>query len=168
MTGFLNDPQLKTIGQELLIKHINNEDVYALTMNSDKPITQDTVIAIVDTGVDFDHPDLKKSIHSKNFDVVEKSNRYRKGGRFDPGDDPHGTNSAGSAAAIANNGVGIVGAFGYKTKIMSVKVPLQLIKDGQFLFNKYLVIDINHGIMIAAQNGAHVINVSFSGCTNRL
>ena len=159
LTGFLNDPQLKTIGQELLIKYINNEDVYALTMNSNKPITKDTIIAIVDSGVDFNHPDLKKSIHSKNFDVVEKSSRYRKGGRS--GDNPHGTNSAGSAAAIANNGVGIVGAFGYKTKIMSVKVPPQL--DGQFLFNKYSVVDINHGIMIAAQNGAHVINVSFGG-----
>ena len=87
----------------------------------------------MDTGVDFDHPDLKKSIHSKNFDVAEGSNESIKGGGFDTGDDPHGTNSAGSAAAIANNGVGIVGAFGYKTKIMSVKVPPQLTKYGGLL-----------------------------------
>ena len=153
LTNLLNDPQLKTIGQELLIKYINNEDVYALTMNSDKPITQDTVIAIVDDGVDFDHPDLKKSIHSKNFDIVQLKSSYKKGGRADPNDD-HGTKGAGAAAAIANNGVGIVGAFGYKTKIMSIRV---------WFNNKGYVVDINNGIMIATENGAHVINVSFSG-----
>ena len=32
-----------------------------------------------------------------------------------------------------------------------------------YLFKGYLVTDVDNGIMIAAENGAHVINVSFGG-----
>jgi subtilisin family serine protease len=72
---------------------------------------EDVVVAVIDTGVDFDHEDLKNNIVSgKNF--VEK------------GKDPmdvcgHGTHVA-STIAAEDNGCGIVGVAN-KTKIMPIK-----------------------------------------------
>ncbi len=58
-------------------------------------------IALIDTGVDFQHPDLEGQIIPDNnfaFDISESFT-----------DDLHGTAVAGIIAAHANNGIGIVG-----------------------------------------------------------
>jgi hypothetical protein len=58
-------------------------------------------VAIIDTGVDFTHPDLEgRVIGYRNF-VDRDTERFR--------DDVHGTEVAGVIAAVADNGVGIVG-----------------------------------------------------------
>ncbi|MDI6786189.1 MAG: S8 family serine peptidase [bacterium] len=85
---------------------------------------KDTVlIAVVDSGVDTDHPDLIDKIVIKNgCNKVEGNN--------DPnptpngGDDKgvtHGTHVAGIAAAITNNSVGVAGV-AWNCKILPVKV----------------------------------------------
>lgn len=58
-------------------------------------------IAVVDTGVDFDHPDLR--------DRVVKAQSFVDKGEKTFTTDIHGTAVAGLIAASANNGVGIVG-----------------------------------------------------------
>ena len=60
-----------------------------------------TRIAIIDTGVDTDHPDLKASI-SSHHDFVEQATQ-------EPASNVHGTAVAGVIGADADNGVGIIG-----------------------------------------------------------
>lgn len=57
-------------------------------------------VAIIDTGVDTAHPDLRPNTTARNF-VDNDSRSFQ--------DDVHGTAVAGLIGAVANNGVGIVG-----------------------------------------------------------
>ena len=100
------------------------------------------IIAVVDTGIDPDHPDLVgKLVLTKN---------YVKGER--PTDSfGHGTHVAGIAAASINNGTGTAGICG-RCSLMSVKV---LGANGSGLTS-----DVASGIIFATDHGARVINLS--------
>ncbi|MFD4373400.1 S8 family peptidase [Streptomyces sp. NPDC058486] len=113
----------------------------------------DTVIAVVDTGVDPDHPDLKGRLVD-GYDFVD--------GDDEPKDlNGHGTHVSGIAAAHTENGVGIAGG-APGAKIMPVRV---LGADGSGSDA-----NITKGIVWAAQHGADVINLSLgeSGLMARL
>jgi subtilisin family serine protease len=113
------------------------------------------VIAVVDTGVALDHPDLQGNLWSgpggiRGHDFVDGDN--------DPDDyDFHGTHVAGTAAASAGNGLGVAGV-APSAQIMAVRV---LDGDGSGSTS-----DIANGIVFAAQNGADVINLSLGGPAN--
>jgi thermitase len=104
-----------------------------------------TSIAILDTGIDIDHPDLAgKIITSVNF------------GNSTTVDDlyGHGTHVAGIAAATTMNGVGVAGV-GRDCSLMNVKVTSD---DGTGYYSW-----LAEGIVWAADNGANVINISVGG-----
>ncbi len=111
------------------------------------------VIAIVDSGVDLQHPDLKrKLVRGATFIDCNPScgNGDWKGPDGEPDGDEHGTHVAGIAAAATGNGVGIAGV-ARDARIMPVKV----LEEGSGSFT-----DIANGIRWAADNGADVINLS--------
>jgi subtilisin family serine protease len=103
-------------------------------------------IAVVDTGVDLNHPDLQSQLVA-GVDMVS-------GQACTPGAQDlngHGTHVAGIAAAATNNGIGVAGTAPL-AKIMPVRV---LDAEGSGSTD-----DISKGIRWAADNGAHVINLS--------
>jgi len=102
-------------------------------------------IAILDTGVDLDHPDLSgKILNVINFtSSVTADDIYG-----------HGTHVAGIAAANTNNGIGVAG-LGYSASIINVKV---LGDNGAGYYSW-----VANGIVWAADNGAQVINMSLGG-----
>ena len=102
-------------------------------------------IAVVDTGIDLDHPDLKSKIVGP---VSCLGGACTTGGNDDHG---HGTHVAGIAAAATGNGIGIAGV-APNAKLMAVKV---LEADGSGDCD-----DIAIGIRFAADHGARVINLS--------
>ena len=105
----------------------------------------DITVAILDTGVDLDHPDLAtKIVNNRNFTTSPTVDDVH----------GHGTHVAGIAAAITNNGLGVAG-LGYRATIMNVKV---LGDDGQGYWS-----GVAQGIIWAADNGADVINMSLGG-----
>ncbi|MBO2446828.1 peptidase S8 [Actinomadura barringtoniae] len=113
---------------------------------------KDVVIAVVDTGTDTGHPDLKDHI-VKGYDFVS--------GDDDPKDqNGHGTHVSGIAAAVTDNGVGIAGD-APDAKIMPVRA-LDTLGSGD---NQ----TITKAIMWAADHGAKVINLSLgeSGLMSR-
>jgi thermitase len=105
--------------------------------------SSDVTIAVVDTGVDYTHQDLKdKCVAGYNY--VDRTS--------DPMDDHgHGTHVAGIAAASGNNSTGVAGT-DWKARIMPIKV---LDSQGSGYDS-----DVAAGIRYAADHGAEVINMS--------
>ncbi len=139
-----------------------------------------TVIAVIDSGVDLDHPDLSANIwtnsgETPNNGIDDDANGYVDdyyGWDFvdddnDPNPDPdgidndgdgyadygvtHGTHVAGLAAGKGNNSTGITGVC-WKCKIMTI----QVLSDEGWGDSA----GIAEGINYAVANGADVINMS--------
>lgn len=125
------------------------------------------VIAILDTGVDIDHPDLKANIWTNTKETEGAEDYDDDGNGFNDdvhgwdfvnqtgriGDwNGHGTHCAGIAAAVGGNGIGIVGA-NPDALIMPVTV-MQSDGTGD-------VATIIKGIDYAVANGADIISMSF-------
>jgi len=105
----------------------------------------ETVVAVLDTGVDLTHPDLQGAFVA-GYDTVNED--------ADPSDDHgHGTMVAGVIAARSNNGIGVVGAC-WRCSLMPVKVIA-----GNGLGS---AADVAEGISWATTHGARVINLSFT------
>ena len=112
------------------------------------------VIAILDTGVDLSHPDLRNRL-VRGVDLTDEP------GCPGPQDESgHGTMVAGVAAASANNGIGIAGV-APKARLMPVRVftgsegsSPDDIRDVNRTFAK--------GIKWAVDHGADVINISYT------
>lgn len=104
------------------------------------------VIALLDSGVALEHPDLASSL-VPGYDFVQ--------GDAEPADDfGHGTHVAGIAAAVTNNGVGVAGVAG-GARLMPLKV-LNANGAGTYF-------DIVQAIYYARDHGARVINLSLGG-----
>ncbi|MFO8074436.1 MAG: S8 family peptidase [Polyangia bacterium] len=107
--------------------------------------SSEAVIAIVDTGVDLDHPDLVDRLVAGRDFVDGDARADDVGG--------HGTHCAGIAAASANNGEGIAGVCP-NCSVMPVRV---LRPEGGSASN------VAKGIIWAADHGADVISLSLGG-----
>ena len=129
--------------------------------------SSDVVVAVIDTGVDYNHEDLRNNIWYNPAEIPDNGidddgNGYVDdvrgwdcvGDDNDPMDDNgHGTHVAGIVAA-ENNKVGTVGV-AFNCKIMVLKAG-----SSAGYFNNS---DIAEAIQYAYMNGASVINMSFGG-----
>lgn len=119
-----------------------------------------TTVAVVDTGVDLDHPDLEGQLVPGATFTCEEGHEGSCGDGGWKGidgegqeSDGHGTHVAGTIAAKADNGTGVAGV-APDAKIM----PIKVLEDGSGQTE-----DIAAGIRYAADNGADVINLSLGG-----
>ena len=125
------------------------------------------IVAVIDSGVDYDHEDLKDNMWVNAKEIPDNGrdddgNGYIDdyygvdiiAGRGNGGDtNGHGTHVAGIIAA-RNNNVGVMG-IAYNVKIMSVKAAMHNGTLNQA--------DIAKAVLYAYENGAEVINMSFGG-----
>ncbi|MEX2639977.1 MAG: S8/S53 family peptidase [Balneolales bacterium] len=166
-----NDPLFGTEGQDYF-EYQKFVDAWEVSQSSTS-----VVIAIVDSGVFYNHPDLVNKLHrieeqpspaSQVFDEIADDTigwDFWESGDVFAGEVPvqdndpiarwsiHGTHVAGIAAAETNNGIGIAGT-GYKATYMPVKVGGTENYPGDVPFGL-------EGILYAALNGADIINCSF-------
>lgn len=104
------------------------------------------VIAVVDTGIQSDHPDLDAKL-VPGYDFVQ--------GDADANDgNGHGTHVAGSAAAETNNGLGGAGMCP-ECRLM----PLRVLDNS----GSGSLANVARAIIYAADNGARVVNLSLGG-----
>ena len=132
-----NDP---IYNRETHLPQIHADQAWDITTGS-----SDIVIGIVDTGVDPDHADLAEKI-------IDGWNVYDSNARFDDVFG-HGTEVAGVAAAVSDNGIGVAGV-AWESPIVAVRVGSETGLSSSS--------HIAAGILWAAANGARVINVSFA------
>ena len=166
-----NHDDLKTYTHEPLYSHqqhaikaINLPWLWEQPKSKKRP-----VIAIIDTGVDIEHPDLKDNIwcneaeingiggqdddHNGYFEDIHGYDFvYNTGVITDR--NGHGTHCAGIAAAVGNNGIGITGA-----NPDALIMPIQVMdKTGSGS-----VAAVIKGIDYANANGADILSMSIGG-----
>lgn len=162
-----NDPKYLD-GTQWYLNKISAPQAWDLSTGS-----EEIVIAIIDTGVDWDHPDLADNIWMNPGEILDGTDTDGNGFVDDirgwdfggtngtPDNDPmedaptHGTYVAGFASAVTNNGEGIA-SIGYNCKIMAVKTSRQDLGNGIIAYGR-------EGILYAANNGAKIINCSWGG-----
>jgi subtilisin family serine protease len=127
-----------------------------------------TLVAVVDTGIAYDHPDLAPNMWTNPGEIAgngvdDDGNGYVDDvhgydivdGDPDPRDfNEHGTHVAGTIAAAGNDGAGVVGV-SWSARLMAVRV-LDAAGEGTDA-------DIAEGFQYAARNGARVVNASLGG-----
>jgi serine protease len=138
-TGPVNDP---LFARQWALDQINAPEAWARGARG-----AGTTIAVVDTGVDLQHPDLSSKLVSGTDFVAGKTDCPR-GPQDENG---HGTHVAGIAAAVTNNGIGVAGV-APDAKIMPVRVL-----DAEGSGDSETIVK---GIRYAADHGADVINLS--------
>jgi len=139
-TEFLaNDPQL---GQQWFAEKLSYNDVYEF-VKTHKP-KKKVKLAIVDTGVDKDHEDLK-SIYTKS------------GTDGDYDKHSHGSHCAGIAGAATNNGKG-VGSLNWEGRHIIISGYAALDDNGRGTDQR-----VSRAIIKAAEDGADVISMSLGG-----
>jgi subtilisin family serine protease len=134
--------------------------------------SRDIVVAVLGTGVDVNHPDLKDNIWVNQGEIPDNKidddgNGYVDdvhGWNFDGGNgnvvpginDPYGeheTQVAGVIAGTGNNGIGVCGV-NWQCSIMVLRLSMEYASD-----------EVADALDYAAANGARVVNMSFGGDT---
>jgi hypothetical protein len=133
-----NDPE---IGNQWAIDALNLTQAWDVQLGS-----QDVVVAIIDTGVDYTHPDLQSGYLDIGYDFVNDDTDVMDG-------DGHGTHVAGIISASINNGIGIAGAA--NVSFFAQKV---LDDSGSGTYS-----DAIAGIYDAVDKGAHILSNSWGG-----
>lgn len=154
------------------LERIGYQHIWSKSSLGDK-----VVVAVIDSGVDLDHPDLEKNIWSNRFEIADNGLDDDHNGFIDDfqgwdfinnNNDPkpklnegggdeganHGTMIAGIIGAETNNYLGISG-LASRVEIMSLRA---LNENG---VGK--ITDVIRAIDYAVNNGADIINLSFSG-----
>ena len=159
-------------GQQSYLHNIQLPQAWDLSTSS-----PETIIAIIDTGVDTSHPDIKQKVWFNPGEMGEDAAHEDK--RDNGVDDDvngyiddwqgwnalsntgqvmdvngHGTHIAGIAGANTNNGKGIAGV-AWQARLMPVKT---LADDGKGSYAH-----ISKAIVYAVQQGARIINLSLGG-----
>ena len=158
--------------EQYALKKIEAEKAWNIT-KGDSTI----IIGIVDTGVDWKHPDLRANIWTNPGEIPGNEKDDDHNGYIDdvhgwdfggstgtPDNNPmedkrdhHGTHVAGIASAVTNNNIGVA-SIGFNSTIMPVKVSQNNIRDKN---GEALIVYGFKGITYAVDNGAKVINCSW-------
>ena len=133
-----------------------NDPLYAKQWNLHRMKVEDlwrkadgsgVIVAVIDTGVSTKLADLDPKRLVKGFNFITRDESFED-------DHGHGSHVAGTIAQDTNNGIGVAG-IAPKARIMPLKV---LSREGGGS-----TLDIAEAIVYAADNGAHIINMSLGG-----
>ena len=159
--------------------NINSELAWNLTTGN-----RSVIIAIIDSGVDWDHPDLSSNIWNNTDENCDNSTDLDNNSYFgdcrgydfvnvssgcgdvdcnnednDPMDyNGHGTHTAGIASAVSHNGIGTTGVC-WNCSIMVVRAGYED-NTGKGVL---AVADVVQALYYAADNNATIISMSFGG-----
>lgn len=152
--------------------HVNAPAAWDRTTGS-----ANVTVAVIDTGIDLDHPELAPLL-VQGSDMVDLGPNptppagWRFEGDFQGRDNVpqdevgHGTHVAGTISCLSNNGTGVAGMT-WACRLMPVKVLTRIVRlsDGR-VSGTGSAADIAAGIRWAVDNGARVLNLSLGGTTD--
>jgi len=136
-----NDPLYRAFQWNL--RRIGMEQAWDL-----RPSAADVIVAVLDTGVDLTHPDLRPNLMLElGYDFLTDTPRPQD-------DESHGTAVAGIIGAVGNNRDGVTG-ISWRVKLLPIKALNAQGRGPDSAMVK--------AILYAADNGAQVINISSTG-----
>jgi thermitase len=139
-----NDPLL---GQQWALNSATGPGIDAPDAWEHTTGSESVRVAIVDSGINFDEPDLAPNISADGWDFVQDDD--------DPSDNVgHGTHVAGIVAARGDNGIGVAGV-AWRASLIPVRV-LDNMSIGTCA-------QIAEGMAYAVQAGARIVNLSLGG-----
>ena len=136
-----------------------------------RPTTNPVVVAVIDTGVDYTHPDLASNMWTNPGEIAGNGLDDDGNGYVDdvygydfadslasPADSGfHGTHVAGTIAAVGNNNLGVIGV-NYQARIMALRVS----SDGSSISSSaeiaaldYATMMKNRGVNLVALNASY-------------
>lgn len=150
-------------------KNINLPQAWDITTGDSS-----VVVAVLDTGIHANHPDIKTQLQANGYDFVKDAENSGDGDGID--DDPtdnseglsHGTHVAGTVMAASDNGIGVSGVT-WHSSLMAVRV---LGKEGGTTYDVTQGIlyaaglDNDSGIILDENQRADIINMSLGGYFN--
>ena len=136
-----NDPLYRTFQWNL--RRIGMEQAWDL-----RPSASDVVVAVLDTGVDLNHPDLKPNL------LLDQGYDFLNDLPAPQDDESHGTAVAGIIGAIGNNHDGVTG-IAWHVKLLPIKALNSQGRGPDSVMVK--------AILYAADSGARIINISSTG-----
>lgn len=163
-----NDPDITNFASGMYyIGRIKCPDAWGVNTTTARGDSS-TVIGIVDSGTDIDHPDLKSKIRYNYKDPINGTDddndgyvdNFRGWDISENDNNPnvdnstHGSHVSGCAAAATNNNVGVASP-GFNCTFLPVKCAKQA--STTQINNGY------EGIVYAADHGCHIINCSWGG-----
>lgn len=163
---FPNDPGFELQWHYTLI---NLPEAWDITTGSDE-----IIVAVLDSGVLSDHPDLGARLMNGYDFVSELRNAGDGDGRDpdpeDPGDDPeqesssfHGTHVAGTVGAVTNNNAGVAGVT-WQTRIMPLRtLGLDGGTDADISQAIRYAVGLSNASGTVPAEPAHIVNMSFGG-----
>ncbi len=140
------------------LETIEHAAIYNNLFNLNNGINSVVRVAVIDSGIDMNHPDLKDAIMKDSsgraigYNAINNTTEFSDSGF-------HGTHVAGLIGATSHNEVAGRGVLGRSIRILPIKVS----PDGSS-------VDLNaviNGIRWAADQGAEVINMSLGGRVDR-
>jgi thermitase len=148
---------------------ISCPDAWSVTKGS-----KNTKVAIIDTGIDLEHEDLKANISGDIYDFVDIDTiNYKEAGYSlfkeedytqpdaQPSDfNGHGTHTAGIIGAIQNNTVGISGVCP-EVSLLPIRAGFSIKNSNNYECGILEDDDIANAIVYAADRGANIISMSF-------
>ena len=173
-SGPQTDPSDSFYGDQTYLRHMRLPEAWDIVKAEDG--APPVVIAIVDSGTDWDHEDLLANVWTNEDEIPgngidDDANGFIDdvhGANFSNGDDMdhdpkprpgsnHGTWVAGAAGAVTDNATGLAGT-AWNAELMHVNVDC---------LDRIGVCHGYQGILYAANNGADIINASWSGGSGR-
>jgi len=153
------------------LSKIGCPDAWTITRGS-----KNTKVAIIDSGIDLEHEDLKANISGDIYDFVDIDTTYYKEYGYSlfkeedytqPDNRPsdfngHGTHTAGIIGAIQNNTIGISGVCPV-VSLLPIRAGFSIKNSSNYECGILEDDDIANAIVYAADHGANVISMSFGG-----
>ena len=169
-----NDPDIYLQGHLANIKADSTyNEIFSTTWGIPSHSFHKVKVAIIDTGVYYNHPDLKPQMYHPNgnpnlwgVDATTLGNESTNYGPSDIAPNGHGTHVAGLVGALANNKYGVAGLMPHGIELMAIKVFTKDTQDfdgdgdsEEILASTEAVVK---GIEWAIEHEVDVINLSLS------
>jgi uncharacterized repeat protein (TIGR02543 family) len=136
------------INEQYALDIVSANQAWTITEGS-----RDIIIAVIDTGIDLDHPELIHSLYGVGYN----SRTEQEGLEYVEDDRGHGTSTIGVIAAAKDNGIGIAG--------IAPGVSILPIKANTETTTAFRDADVINGILYAIDQDVDIINISIGNGT---